>query len=135
MNGQAFPAYVADVLAPMLQPGDTVIMDNLPTHKVSGIREKIKAVGAWLLYLPAYSPDFNPIEWAFAKLKALLSSAVARTIPILWDAIRRSLDRFAPAECRMAAVGVSELSFTQRQALQAAVQHGDDGSAPSDEPS
>ena len=106
MNGQAFRTYVADVLAPTLQPGDTVVMDNLPAHNVSGVRERIEAVGARLLYLPAYSPDFNPIELAFAKLKALLRSA-ARTIPDLWDAIRRSLTRFAPAECRayLAAAG------------------------------
>ncbi|MFE1597875.1 IS630 family transposase [Methylobacterium sp. ID0610] len=100
MNGQAFRTYVADVLAPTLQPGDTVVMDNLPAHKVSGVRERIEAAGAQLLYLPAYSPDFNPIELAFAKLKALLRSAAARTIPDLWDAIRRSLQRFARAECR-----------------------------------
>lgn len=107
MNGQAFRTYVADVLAPTLQPGDTVVMDNLPAHKVSGVREQIEAVGARLLYLPAYSPDFNPIEMAFAKLKALLRCAAARTIPDLWDAIRRSLTRFAPAECRayLAAAG------------------------------
>ena len=91
MNGQAFRTYVADVLVPALQPGDTVVMDNLPAHKVSGVRERIEAVGARLLYLPAYSPDFNPIEMAFAKLKALLRIAAARTIPDLWDAIRRSL--------------------------------------------
>jgi len=107
MNGQAFRTYVADVLAPTLQPGDTVVLDNLPAHKVGGIRERIEAVGARLLYLPAYSPDFNPIGLAFAKLKALLRSAAARTIPDLWDAIRRSLTRFAPAECRayLAAAG------------------------------
>jgi transposase len=70
-------------------------MDNLPAHKVSGVRERIEAAGARLLYLPAYSPDFNPIELAFAKLKALLRSAAARTIPDLWDAIRISLGRFA----------------------------------------
>ena len=107
MNGQAFRPDVADGLAPTLEPGDTVVLDNLPAHKVSGIRERIEAVGAQLLYLPAYSPDFNPIELAFAKLKALLRSAAARTIPDLWDAIRRSLDRFPPAECRayLAAAG------------------------------
>ena len=107
MNGPAFRTYVADVLAPALRPGDTVVLDNLPAHKVSGVRERIEAVGAQLLYLPAYSPDFNPIELAFAKLKALLRSAAARTIPDLWDAIRRSLDRFSPAECRayLAAAG------------------------------
>jgi transposase len=107
MNGRAFRTYVADVLAPTLQPGDTVVLDNLPAHKVSGVRERIEAVGAQLLFLPAYSPDFNPIELAFAKLKALLRSAAARTIPDLWDAIRRSLDRSSPAECRayLAAAG------------------------------
>jgi transposase len=107
MNGQAFRTYVADVLAPTLEPGDTVVLDNLPAHKVGGIRERIEAVGARLLYLPAYSPDFNPIELAFAKLKALLRSAAARTISDLWDAIRCSLTRFAPAECRayLAAAG------------------------------
>lgn len=107
MNGQAFRTYVADVLAPTLKAGDTVVLDNLPAHKVSGVRESVEAVGARLLYLPAYSPDFNPIEMAFAKLKALLRSAAARTIPDLWDAIRRSLSRFAPAECRayLAAAG------------------------------
>lgn len=83
MNGQAFHTYVADVLAPTLQPGDTVVMDNLPAHKVGSIRERIETTGAKLLYLPAYSPDFDPIELAFAKLKALLRSAAARTIPDL----------------------------------------------------
>src|SRR3954470_17257792 len=68
MNGPAFRTYVADVLAPTLRPGDTVVLDNLPAHKVSGVREHIEAVGARLLYLPPYSPDFNPIELAFAKL-------------------------------------------------------------------
>jgi transposase len=113
MNGQAFRTYVADVLAPTLQPGDTVVLDNLPAHKVSGIRERIEAVGAQLLYLPAYSPAFNPIELAFAKLKALLRSAAARTIPELWDAIRRSLDRFPPAECRayLAAAGYEDDAY------------------------
>ncbi|KQO79486.1 hypothetical protein ASF36_25620, partial [Methylobacterium sp. Leaf90] len=100
MNGQTFRAYMADLLAPTLQPGDTVVMDNLPAHKVSGIREHIEAVGARLLYLPAYSPDFNPIELAFAKLKSFLRSAAARAIPDLWEAIKQSLNHFAPAECR-----------------------------------
>ncbi len=100
MNGQAFRTYVADVLAPALQSGDTGVLDNLSAHKVSGIRERIEAVGARLLYLQAYSPDFNPIEPAFAKLKALLRNAAARTIPDLWDTIRGSLKGFTPAECR-----------------------------------
>jgi transposase len=107
MNGQAFRTYVADVLSPTLRPGDTVVLDNLPAHKVSGVRERIEAAGARLLYLPAYSPDFNPIELAFAKLKALLRSAAARTIPDLWEAIRRSLGCFRPTKCRayLAAAG------------------------------
>ena len=100
MNGQAFRTYVTDVLAPTFQPADTVVMDNLPAHKVTGIRERIEAAGARLLYLPAHSPNFNPIKLAFAKLKALLRSAASQTIPDLWNPIRRSLTRFAPAECR-----------------------------------
>ncbi|GJE44322.1 IS630 family transposase ISMex30 [Methylobacterium soli] len=100
MDGQAVRTYVADVLAPTLQPVDTVVLDNLPAHKVSSIREHIEAAGAKLLCLPAYSPDFGPIELAFAKLKSLLRSAAARTIPDLWDAIWRSLTRFAPTKCR-----------------------------------
>lgn len=100
MDGAAFRTYVAQVLAPQLRHGETVIMDNLPAHKVKGVREVIEAVGARLLYLPPYSPDFNPIEAAFAKLKALLRAEAARTIPDLWAAIKRALDRFTPAECR-----------------------------------
>ena len=114
MNGQAFRTYVESVLSPALRPGDTVVLDNLPAHKVSGIRERIEAAGARLLPLPPYSPepkdrvsDFNPIEQAFAKLKALLRTAAARTIPDLWAAIKRALTRFQPAECRnyLAAAG------------------------------
>ena len=100
MNGQAFRTYVENVLSPALRPGDTVVLDNLPAHKVSGIRERIERAGARLLPLPPDSPDFNPIEQAFAKLKALLRTAAARTIPDLWAAIKRSLTRFQPAECR-----------------------------------
>ena len=79
-NGDRFLAYVTDILVPALKPGDTVILDNLGAHKVAGVREAIQAAGAKLLYLPPYSPDFNPIEQAFAKLKALLRSAAARTV-------------------------------------------------------
>lgn len=100
MDGEAFLTYVARVLAPELVPGDIVVMDNLPAHKVSGVREAIEAVGAKLLYLPPYSPDFNPIEHAFAKLKALLRKAACRTIPALWDAIAEALQAFTPDECR-----------------------------------
>ena len=84
----------------MLQPGDAVILDNLQPHKVSGIRERIEAVGARLLYLPPYSPKFNPIEQIFAKLKAPLRTAAARTVPELWEAIRQAFTRFTPDECR-----------------------------------
>lgn len=100
MCGDAFRAYVGQVLVPELTPGDVVIMDNLPAHKVSGIREAIETAGARLLYLPPYSPDFNPIEMAFAKLKALLNAAAKRTIPDLWDAVGDAIDQFTPAECR-----------------------------------
>ena len=86
MNGPAFLAYVEQMLAPTLRRGDTVIMDNLPAHKVAGVRAAIVGKGARLRLLPPYSPDFNPIENAFSKLKALLRKAAARTIPDLWAA-------------------------------------------------
>jgi transposase len=98
-NGTRFRSYVTDTLIPVLHPGDIVVMDNLPAHKVAGVREAIEAAGARLLYLPSYSPDLNPIEQAFAKLKALLRSAAARTIPDLWAAIRQAFARFTPQEC------------------------------------
>ena len=98
-NGEAFLAYVEQALVPELRPGDIVIMDNLPAHKVHGVRQAIEAVGASLRYLPPYSPDFNPIEMAFAKLKALLRAAEARTISDLWQAIADALRRFTPQEC------------------------------------
>jgi transposase len=100
MTGAAFLAYVEQMLAPTLIPGDIVVMDNLPAHKVSGVRTAIEAAGATLLYLPPYSPDFNPIEMAFAKLKTLLRGIAARTIPALWQAIATALERFTPGECR-----------------------------------
>ena len=99
MNGAAFLAYVEQVLVPTLQAGDIVVMDNLPAHKPAAVRAAIARAGATLLYLPPYSPDFNPIENAFAKLKALLRKAAARTIDELWDAIRDALPAFSPAEC------------------------------------
>ena len=110
MNGTRFRSYVAETLRPVLHPGDIVVMDNLPAHKVAGVREAIEAAGAWLLYLPSYSPDFNPIEQVFAKLKALLRSAAARTIPDLWAAIRQAFTRFTPQECRnyLAAAGYED---------------------------
>ena len=100
MNGPAFKAYVEQVLAPSLKPRDIVIMDNLSSHKVDGVRQAIKAKGAFLLYLPPYSPDLNPIELAFSKLKALLRKAAARSIDDLWCAIGELLDEFSPQECQ-----------------------------------
>ncbi len=100
MDGDAFHAYVTHVLVPELTPGDIVVMDNLPAHKVSGVRHAIEAAGASLLYLPPYSPDFNPIEMAFSKLKAILRKAAARTIDNLWQVIAEAIDDFTPAECR-----------------------------------
>ena len=99
MNGEAFRAYVEQILAPTLAPSDIVIMDNLGSHKVAGVREAIEARGAILLYLPPYSPDLNPIEKSFAKLKALIRKAAARTRDALWNAIGRYLTRFTPHEC------------------------------------
>jgi transposase len=100
MTGEAFRAYVQQFLAPTLSKGDVVVMDNLGAHKVAGVREAIAAVGASILYLPPYSPDLNPIEQAFAKLKALLRKAAARTREALWGAIGHVLDSFSPGECR-----------------------------------
>lgn len=99
INGAAFQAYVDQVLVPELRPGDIVVMDNLGSHKGAGVRAAIEAAGASLLYLPPYSPDFNPIENAFAKLKAMLRKAAARTIEGLWNTIGRIIDAFSPAEC------------------------------------
>jgi transposase len=106
-NGIRFRTYVAAVLVPALRPGDAVVMDNLAAHKVAGVRHAIEAVGARLLHLPPHSPDFNPIETAFAKLKALLRTAAARTVSDLWAAIRDAFTRFKPDECQnyLAAAG------------------------------
>jgi transposase len=100
MTGGAFLAYVGQFLAPVLRKGDVVVLDNLPAHKVAGVRETIRATGASLLYLRPYSPDLNPIEQAFAKLSALLRKAAACTREALWTTIGRLLDTFTPAECR-----------------------------------
>jgi transposase len=99
MNGSVFLAYVEQVLVPTLEPGDVVIMDNLPAHKPAGVRNAIEAAGANLIYLPPYSPDFNPIENAFSKLKALLRAKAERTIAALWDTVGSVLDLFTPVEC------------------------------------
>lgn len=100
MNGLIFKAYVEQFLAPTLMPEDIVIMDNLPAHKVKGVREAIEEKNAHLLYLPPYSPDLNPIEMFFSKLKALLRKAAERTIPDLWNKIGEILDNIKQQECR-----------------------------------
>lgn len=100
INRAAFEAYVEQVLVSGLRSGTIVVMDNLSSHKGPAVRRMIEAAGAGLLYLPPYSPDLNPIENAFAKLKALLRKASERTIPGLWDAIGQLLHAFTPAECR-----------------------------------
>jgi transposase len=100
INRNAFETYVEKVLVPKLPQGTVVIMDNLSSHKGPRVREMIEAAGATLLYLPPYSPDFNPIENAFAKLKAHLRKAAERTVDGLWGAIGRIIDTFTPAECR-----------------------------------
>ena len=100
MNGIAFLAYVRQVLVPELKPGDIVVMDNLPGHKVNGVEDAINAAGAQLHYLPAYSPDLNPIEMAFSKLKALLRKAAARSVEELWQIIALAIDAFTPDECQ-----------------------------------
>ena len=99
INGETFLAWVRQFLVPALSPGDTVVMDNLSSHKVVGIRETIEAAGATLLYLPPYSPDFNPIENAFAKLKAHVRKAAARTVEALDAAVASALRTFEPSEC------------------------------------
>jgi transposase len=99
MRGEIFKAYVEQMLAPALSPGDVVVLDNLAAHKVAGVEEAIRAVGASLLYLLPYSPDLNPIEQLFAKLKALLRKAAARTKEALRQTIGELLDEFSPEEC------------------------------------
>lgn len=100
MNSAIFKAYLEQCLVPTLKPADIVVMDNLSSHKSEQVREIIEAAGASLLYLPPYSPDFNPIEQAFSKLKAHLRKAAERSIPALWDRIGTILDTFSPAECQ-----------------------------------
>jgi transposase len=100
INGELFRAYVEQVLVPELRPGDVVVLDNLGSHKVAGVRRAIERAGCQLLFLPPYSPDLNPIENAFSKLKRLLRRAAERTVDGLWSAIGRLLDDFQPTECR-----------------------------------
>lgn len=99
INGRSFQAYVDQVLVPELKPGDVVVMDNLGSHKGPGVRVAIETAGAKLLYLPPYSPDFNPIEQAFSKLKALLRKAAERSVDGLWDVIARIVAIIQPNEC------------------------------------
>ncbi|TPG37704.1 IS630 family transposase [Roseomonas nepalensis] len=100
MTGETFLAYIGQFLAPTLSKGDVVVLDNLAAHKVAGVREAIRVTGASLLYLPPYSPDLNSIEQAFAKLKALLRKAAARSREALWTTIGQLIATFTPAECR-----------------------------------
>jgi transposase len=99
MDGPSFLAYLEQVLVPTLRKGDTVFMDNLRTHKIDGVAQAIKAAGAKLRYLPAYSPDLNPIEMAFSKLKIALRKGAARTVTALLKLIGKLLKTFAPVEC------------------------------------
>jgi len=100
VNGELFEAYVRQQLVPTLRPGDVVVMDNLACHKREGVRRAIEAAGERLLLLPPYSPDYNPIELAFAKLKALLCKAGERTVEGLWRLLGRLPDEFPPHEGR-----------------------------------
>lgn len=99
INGDWFETYIERLLVPTLTPGDVVFMDNLSSHKRRSVREKIEAAGARLLFLPPYSPDFNPIEMAFARLKTLLRKAAERTVDALWNTIGKLVGMFCPDEC------------------------------------
>lgn len=99
INGASFQRYVEQFLLPTLRPGDFVIMDNLGSHKGHAVRAAIKSVGTWLLFLPPYSPDLNPIEQVFSKLKHLLRKAQARTVEATWSSIGKLLNTFKPNEC------------------------------------
>ncbi len=100
INGQRFLAYVEQILVPTLKPGDVVVMDNLGSHKSKAVRKAIREVGARLLFLPPYSPDLNPIEQVFAKLKHMLRNAQERTTEDTWRRIGALLDNFTPQECK-----------------------------------
>ena len=100
IDGASFLAYIEQILVPTLHPGDIVIADNLSAHKVAGVRQAIERVGATLCYLPPYSPDLNPIELCFAKLKALVRAARCRSTETLWPFLGACLPHFSPEECR-----------------------------------
>ncbi len=99
MNAEMFELYVATQLVPTLRKGDVVILDNLSSHKTPGAAEALRSIGAWFLFLPPYSPDLNPIEMAFSKLKTLIRRAAARTYEQLWAAVGRVCDLFSDDEC------------------------------------
>ena len=99
INGERFLAYVEQFLVPTLKPGDVVVLDNLGSHKGRAVRKAIRAAGARLVFLPKYSPDLNPIEQVFAKLKTLLRKAAARTVDAVSDAIAHILATYSPTEC------------------------------------
>jgi len=100
INGELFLAYVEQILLPVLREGDIVVMDNLSSHKVAGVERAIESVGAQVLYLPPYSPDLNPIENAFSKLKTMLRKLKLRTMEELWKKLRELCDVFSPEECK-----------------------------------
>lgn len=100
INGEIFQAYLEQHLVPTLRPGDIVIMDNLSSHKRTGVREAIESAGARLIFLPPYSPDFNPIENAFSKFKWLVKSSAQRTVTALWHTCGKLLEQFTESECR-----------------------------------
>ncbi len=100
VNGELFQAYVEQQLVPTLRPDDVVVMDNLSSHKLAGVRKAIERVGARVVYLPPYSPDFNPIEMVFSKLKDLVRRVAPRTVEALWNLLGSLLDAFPADECR-----------------------------------
>lgn len=112
INGQRFTAYVEQVLVPTLSPGDIVVLDNLGSHKGKAVRDAIEKAGAELRFLPPYSPDLNPIEQVFAKLKTLLRKEAPRTRPALWRRLGTLLDRFTPQECQNYIVNAGYLAPT-----------------------
>ncbi len=119
INGRSFTAYVEQILAPSLRPGDIVVMDNLGSHKGKAARRAIEAAGAELRFLPPYSPDLNPIEQVFAKLKTLLRRAAPRDRETLWRRIGTMLDRFSAAECQnyITSAGYPRASLAKRPRL------------------
>ena len=100
IDGASFLAYVTKVLIPELRPGDIIVLDNLSSHKNKAVKEAVEAAGAELMFLPPYSPDLNPIELVFSKLKTLLRRAAERTVDALWDRLGELMDHFPPHECR-----------------------------------